>query len=225
MRLGSCSHCFSAKYLSLDDYNKRLVNFNFGYAETDKPVPLVISRFTKQKFVKSSASQMLTLMRNLPFLIGKSVPEGDEHWECYLILRKILDIILCPMLPLSVCATLKLLIIQHHTMYISIYGSENFVPKMHFLVHYPKRICRVGPMTRTWTWTMRHEAKLNFFKQASRLANFKNIAQSVARRHQRWMCYELSIILLYCVGVCALWYSLLLRCLILRQILLRWLIL
>ena len=39
---------------------------------------------------------------------------------------------------------------------------------------------------------MRHEAKLKFFKQASRLANFKNIALSVACRHQRWMCYELS---------------------------------
>lgn len=154
------SYCFSAKYLSLDDYDKQLVNFNFGYTETDKPVPLVMSRFTKQKFVKSSASQMLTLMRNLPFLIGKSVPEGDECWECYLILRKILDIILCPTLPLSVCATLKLLIIQHHTMYISIYGSENFIPKMHFLVHYPKQICRVGPRI----WTITHEAKLNLFK-------------------------------------------------------------
>ena len=72
---------FSVKYLSVDDYNKRLFNFNFGYTETDKPAPLVMSRFTKQKFIKSSASLMLTLMRNLPFLIGKSVPEGDEHWK------------------------------------------------------------------------------------------------------------------------------------------------
>lgn len=33
---------------------------------------------------------------------------------------------------------------------------------------------------------------LNFFKQASRLANFKNVASSLASRHQRWLCYELS---------------------------------
>ena len=114
------SYCISSKYLSLDDYNKRLVKFNFGYTETDKHVLLVTSRFAKQKFIKSSASQMLTLMRNLPFLIGSSIPEGDEHWRCYLILRKILDIILCPMLPLSVCATLKELNTQHHKIYVSI---------------------------------------------------------------------------------------------------------
>jgi len=44
------------------------------------------------------------------------------------------------------------------------------------------------------TWTIRHEAKLNFFKQASRLANFKNVnvAFSLASCHQRWMCYEMA---------------------------------
>ena len=47
----------------------------------------------------------------------------------------------------------------------------------------------VGPMTKTWT--IRHEAKLNFFKQATKLDNFKNIASSLANRHQRWVCYEL----------------------------------
>ena len=39
---------------------------------------------------------------------------------------------------------------------------------------------------------MRNEAKLNVFKQAGRLGNFKNIALSVAHRHQRLLCYELS---------------------------------
>ena len=39
---------------------------------------------------------------------------------------------------------------------------------------------------------MRNEAKLNIFKQASRLGNFKNIAYSIASRHQRLLCYELS---------------------------------
>lgn len=61
---------------------------------------------------------------------------------------------------------------------------------MHFLVHYPDQIQAVAPMVRTWT--IRHEAKLNFFKQASHLANFKNVAFALANRHQRWMCYEQS---------------------------------
>ena len=39
---------------------------------------------------------------------------------------------------------------------------------------------------------MQHEAKLNMLKRASRLGNFKNIAMSLAFRHQRLLCYELS---------------------------------
>ena len=33
--------------------------------------------------------------------------------------------------------------------------------------------------------------RLNF-KQASHLANFKNVAFALANRHQRWICYELA---------------------------------
>ena len=39
---------------------------------------------------------------------------------------------------------------------------------------------------------MRYEAKLNFFKQASQIGNFKNIPFTLASRHQRWMCYEMA---------------------------------
>jgi hypothetical protein len=49
---------------------------------------------------------------------------------------------------------------------------------------------QVGPMVRTWT--IRYEAKRNFFKQCSRLANFMNISLSLSNRHQRWICYELA---------------------------------
>ena len=64
------------------------------------------------------------------------------------------------------------------------------IPKMHFLIHYPDQMRALGPMVRTWT--IQHEAKLNFFKKASHLTNFKNIALSLANCHQRWMCYELA---------------------------------
>ena len=48
----------------------------------------------------------------------------------------------------------------------------------------------LGSVTRTWT--MHYEAKLNFFKQASHILNFKNIAFSLANSHQRWICYEMA---------------------------------
>ena len=38
---------------------------------------------------------------------------------------------------------------------------------------------------------MCHEAKLNFFKQASHLINFKNVEHALSHHHQRWTCYHL----------------------------------
>ena len=36
-----------------------------------------------------AASQMITLVWVLPFMIGCHIPQGDEHWECFLLLRDI----------------------------------------------------------------------------------------------------------------------------------------
>ena len=153
-------HCISdQKYLSLDEYNKRLLNFNYGYTESDKPAPILSSTFNSDKRVRSSASQMLLLLRILPFLIGDVISESDDNWRCYLLLRKILDIVTCPIVSNSMCSTLKLLIMDHNHTFISLYPTH-FIPKMHFLIHYPEQMLLLGPMIRTWT--MRHEAKLNF---------------------------------------------------------------
>lgn len=184
------SYCISSNFFTLADYNKLLINFNFGYSDNDKPVPILSNVFTSDKQLKSTASQMLTLVRHLPFIIGALIPEGDTHWTCFLLLRKIIDILMSPILPESISATLKLLIKEHHTMFVALYSKRKYIPKMHFMLHYPLQILDVGPMVRTWT--MRHEAKLSFFKRASRLANFKNVAQSVVNRHQRWFCYQMA---------------------------------
>ena len=133
---------------------------------------------------------MITLLRNLPLIIGSCILEGDNNWTCFLLLRKIVDICLCPVIPRCISATLRILINDLHTLFVSLYGKDRYIPKMHFMVHYPMQIIDVGPIVRTWT--MRHEAKLSFFKQASRLANFKNVTQSVANRHQRWFCYQMA---------------------------------
>jgi hypothetical protein len=132
---------------------------------------------------------MINLVRNIPFLIGDRVLEGDEHWTCFLILRKIVDIILCPVSSPQLCSSLKLLIREHHSKFVILYGT--YIPKMHFLTHYPEQMQAIGPMVRSWT--IRHEAKLNFFKRASQVSNLKNITFSLTNHHQRLLCYELAL--------------------------------
>ena len=49
---------------------------------------------------------------------------------------------------------------------------------------------RTGPLVSSWC--MRMEAKHNWFKKIAQIGNFKNIALSLARRHQRLMCLYLN---------------------------------
>ena len=51
-------------------------------------------------------------------------------------------------------------------------------------------IHRLGPLTASWCMCM--EAKNSYFKQIARMGNFKNIAYSVAKRHQRLLCSSLQ---------------------------------
>ena len=173
----------------MEEYNKSLVHFNYGYTESDRPVPIIQRHLQSDKPIKSSASQILLLLHILPFLIGSKVPESDFNWKCFLLLRQIMEIVFCPVVTNSMAVSLKILIIEHHKAFVSLYPSC-FIPKMHFLIHYPEQMLQVGPMVRTWT--IRHEAKLNFFKQTTGISSFKNITLSLANHHQRLACYEKS---------------------------------
>ena len=78
---------------------------------------------------------------------------------------------------------------------------------MHYMVHFPDQIMklvihkfvyihsiyniyRFGPLVTSWC--MRMEAKNSYFKKSARVANFKNIAYSVAKRHQKMICAYLQ---------------------------------
>ena len=86
----------SQRLFSLEEYNSRLLNYNFGYSDHDKPVPILSRNLQPDNSLRSSASQMLTLLRVLPFLIDDKIREESEHWMCFILFRKIVDIVLCP---------------------------------------------------------------------------------------------------------------------------------
>ena len=83
---------------TLEEYNCQLMNFNFGYSETDKPVPILTYALQFDNSIWSSALQILLLLQPLPFLIGDRVPENNERWLCFLLLIKIVDIVFTPVL-------------------------------------------------------------------------------------------------------------------------------
>ena len=186
------NHLVSSNLMILDDFNRHLLNFDYGYSEiADKPTPITKRNLTSNdKELRQNASQCMLLSRILPFLIATYFAEDDLHWQCYIALLKIINICLSPVVNVDKCASLKVLIEEHHMLFKMVNPSCTITPKMHFMCHYPELILQVGPLVRSWT--MRHEAKLHFFKQAAHMGNFKNVTLTLANRQQRWSCYQRS---------------------------------
>ena len=158
----------------------------------DKPVPITTQHLNSKdgKHLHQGSAQTWLLARILLYLVAHDIPDEDDHWKCYLMLLKIIDIALGPIISRDVCGLLKVLIKEHHMMFVELYPDWTVTPKMHYMTHYLEQILAMGPLVRTRT--MRCEAKLHLLKCAGRVSNFNNITQSIATRHQRLLCYELS---------------------------------
>lgn len=136
----------------------------------------------KKRNMKGNASQ-ICFFRHLALYVGGCVPWGHEVWRLYLSLWEIVDAVMSRRLPLDyvciVCKKIESVCRAFQTLFPTI-----AVPcKMHYLVHYPDYIVRYGPLVSIWT--MRYEAKHQYFENITKkLGNFKNITSSLPRCHQ-----------------------------------------
>jgi hypothetical protein len=135
---------------------------------------------------------MMVLAHIFPLLVADMVPETDEHHQSLMLLFRICFMLLAPHFSLDSVAYLSVLIEEKLHIFRKLYPTAKIIPKYHYLVHYPRQILLFGPPIHCWT--MRHEAKLLFFKRASRYSNFKNVCFAVSQSHQRWLCYQLQAI-------------------------------
>lgn len=178
-------HCIESRYFSFKQLNERILNFDFT---EDRPTPIEL-RSTVQN-IRQSASQMIALTRELPILVADLIPDKDEHWVSFLILLKICSIALSPITTPDTVAYLKVLVEEKLSLFKKLYPDKRIIPKQHYMVHYPSQIEQFGPLVQSWC--MRHKAKLSFIKRASKRGNFKNLCQTVAKKHQLWLCYQLQ---------------------------------
>lgn len=124
-------------------------------------------------------------------IFSGNIPEGNEHWEIFLEYREITDMLLAEEVPEAWIPYLEYRIEQFLQRYMSTYPDASVTPKMHFMVHYPRIVSQLGPLVQYWC--MRFEAKHQYFKRlATRTMNFRNIAKTMASRHQLLQGYQLS---------------------------------
>ncbi|CAH3142204.1 unnamed protein product [Pocillopora meandrina] len=140
--------------------------------------------------ISQSAARMWCLARMFPILIGDLIPQNDEHWENFLRLLKIEEIVFAPKATPQLAAYLGVLIEEYLEDYVNL-NDRLPIPKQHYMVHYPNQIIKNGPLVRNWA--MRFEAKHNYFKKlVDNINNFKNITYSLAMRHQALQTYRMQ---------------------------------
>ena len=84
--------------------------------------------------------QMWTLARFLPIVIGHLIPEENEHWENFLCLLDIMDILFAHHVVSDVCGYLEVLINDHHAAFLDLYPHASITMKMHSIIHMPRLI-------------------------------------------------------------------------------------
>jgi len=92
-----CNAYISSGYFDLFVLNHRLQSFTYGYSDAANKPPVIQS--LNVDMLPFEASQ--TRVRSLA--VGSLVPETDNVWQFYLLLRDIIDIILLSLKITSSC--------------------------------------------------------------------------------------------------------------------------
>ncbi len=166
------------KYFSLTDVNNAISHYNYSLADKNSKPPEI-----NLNNIRVQAAESWCLIRNLPLMIGKYIPEDEPHWRLLLLLLDCLDVIFAPEITAGLISQLEFNLEEHHSHFKSIYPEKRLIPKHHFMLHYPEFMTKFGPLSKYWC--MRFEAKHRFAKElASVVRNFKNICKTIMRRSQ-----------------------------------------
>jgi len=142
--------------------------------------------------LSGSATHKLAMFFMLPRIVGRYIDLTDEcdAWNVYLLLRDICDIVLSPDVARDQLLDLQDTIARFMKLFVAAFGSEKFIPKLHYMIHYPRQIEMFGPLRNLWC--MRFEAKHQYFKKlADVVKSHKNLSFSLAKRHQMRVSWEL----------------------------------
>lgn len=125
-----------------------------------------------------TASEMMSFIHFLPFMIGELISEKDELWEIIIILIQIIDMVTLTKISVDHLTLLDELVSQHNKLYVKL-SKQSLKPKQHFLVHCSTCIKKCGPLK--LFWCMRFEAKHKDFKEYARVISSRvNMAKTLA---------------------------------------------
>ena len=128
--------------------------------------------------------------RLFPLIVGDKVPKDFETWELYITLLQIYKLVNAPSISVDATYYLKSKITQHHQLFLNLFPEHHLIPKHHNIVHYPRLIRTLGPLTHYSC--MRPEGKHKSFKHWAKICqNYKNIAKTLATKHQESQAFRI----------------------------------
>ena len=164
----------SKGYITLDRLNSLITSFPYKYSDRVNK-PKTISKPNVEKgSIGGNGHENWTLLRFLPLLIGKSIPEQEPAWEILKDLKEIVEIVVSPVFSEEILHYLEIKLSDHRKLLTDTFPDFSLRPKHHFAEHYPYLLCCFGPLVELWT--MRFESKHSFFKKTTYdVQNFKNV--------------------------------------------------
>ncbi|XP_064464695.1 uncharacterized protein LOC135376003 [Ornithodoros turicata] len=177
------------KCFTLETLNKCIETFAYDPCDAkNKPEPVARTALVGKGTLRGSASQKFSFLRHLALYIGECVSSENRAWKIYLLLREVVDLLMCRDIPVDHIPYLYRRIVLFRQEFESVFPGVKVPCKMHYLLHYPSFIYKYGPLVALWS--MRYEAKHQYFKDVARkIKNFKNIAFSLAHRHQLYQMF------------------------------------
>nr|XP_004207466.3 uncharacterized protein LOC101237831 [Hydra vulgaris] len=182
------------KLFTIVQLKEEIAKFKYSIPDScDKPAVSCIPNNlgTTNKRIHGKAVERWSLFHFLPVFVSCLVKNPDillnnNFWQLHLLCRQIVQIILAPEIDINWIPILEHHIQRHHSL-LECISPVSFIPKIHYLVHYPRLLLHFGPLRHLWV--MRFESKHQYFKQiARRVKNFKNITFTLTQRHEMRKC-------------------------------------
>lgn len=175
------------EYFTLEDLNWKIKYFDYGCTKNvNIPPPITVEAITN-KYIILSGAEMKSLSLNLAFYVGPLIPESDEKWKIYLLLRKININVESSSFTAQKIANLRFLIHEFLKLYMEHFGNAPF--KFHLLNHYPDKIEAQGPPK--YYSTIRFEAKHKPLKKIALTTTSRlNAPHTIAHKNQFNLCLK-----------------------------------
>lgn len=190
--LGKILHYFITKknpYFSIDSFNSLKDGFVYIYHDKQNKPPSLTETHLKNKNYTMSASEMLSLVRNLPMVIGNLLPEDCERWELIILMNQIIYCVTEKYCHRSAHDYLETIITEYLTLLQKLFPAS-FKPKHHFLVHYGRVMRTIGPLSHVGCMNFERKHKSGKTTATSSLSRV-NVLYTIAFKEQLMLNYQL----------------------------------